>query len=159
MTYQDLMEAIAGRIARLWPDRMLYRDFCPKDHKRPSGFLYVTNASYEDANLFLVQWTFEAELTLYAATDSYDAESTEALRLDQLEMLSAFGGPAIPVGDRSVVLTVGAPSPGPGEAYVTFSASWMDGRPGFVDEDTAPEQESGVLLMEDYELNLSTKEK
>ena len=29
MTYQDLMEAIAGRIAKLWPERMLYRDFCP----------------------------------------------------------------------------------------------------------------------------------
>ena len=45
MTYQDLMEAIAARIAKLWPERMLYRDFCPADHKRPSGFLYVTSAS------------------------------------------------------------------------------------------------------------------
>ena len=153
MTYQDLMEAIAGRIAKLWPERMLYRDFCPADHKRPSGFLYVTNASYEDANLFLVQWTFEAELTLYAATDSYDAESTEALRLDQLKVLSAFGGPAIQVGDRSVVLTVGAPSPGPGEAYVTFSAPWIHARPAPADPDVPP---SDAPLMEHYELNLST---
>lgn len=153
MTYQDLMEAIAGRIAKLWPERMLYRDFCPADHKRPSGFLYVTSASYEDANLFLVQWTFEAELTLYAATDSYDAESTEALRLDQLKVLSVFGGPAIQVGDRSVVLTVGAPSPGPGEAYVTFSASWIDARPAAADPDVPP---SDAPLMEHYELNLST---
>ncbi|MEQ2615847.1 hypothetical protein AAAT94_01525, partial [Intestinimonas aquisgranensis] len=129
MTYQDLMEAIAARIAKLWPYRMLYRDFCPADHKRPSGFLYVTNAGYEDANLFLVQWTFEAELTLYAATDAYSAESTEQLRADQLAVQGVFGGPAIQVGDRSIMLTVGAPSPGPGEAYVTFSASWMDGRP------------------------------
>ena len=153
MTYQDLMEAIAGRIAKLWPERMLYRDFCPADHKRPSGFLYVTNASYEDANLFLVQWTFEAELTLYAATDSYDAESTEALRLDQLKVLSAFGGPALQVGDRSVVLTAGASSPGPGEAYVTFSASWIDARPAAADPDVPP---SDAPLMEHYELNLST---
>ena len=113
----------------------------------------MTNASYEDANLFLVQWTFEAELTLYAATDSYDAESTEALRLDQLKVLSAFGGPAIQVGDRSVVLTVGAPSPGPGEAYVTFSASWIDARPAAADPDVPP---SDAPLMEHYELNLST---
>ncbi|MEQ2615627.1 hypothetical protein AAAT94_00425, partial [Intestinimonas aquisgranensis] len=129
MNYQDLMEAIAARIAKLWPDRMIYRDFCPADHKRPSGFLYVTDASHVDANFFLVQWTFEAELTLYATTDVYSAESTEQLRADQLAVLGAFGGPAIKVGDRSVILTVGAPSPGPGEAYVTFSASWMDGRP------------------------------
>lgn len=155
MNYQDLMEAIAARIAKLWPDRMLYRDFCPADHKRPSGFLYVTNAGYEDANLFLVQWTFEAELTLYAATDAYSAESTEELRADQLAVLGAFGGPAIKVGDRSVMLTVGAPSPGPGEAYVTFSASWMDGRPACTDPDIPP---SDVPLMEHYELNISTKE-
>ena len=155
MTYQDLMETIAARIAKLWPDRMLYRDFCPADHKRPSGFLYVTDASHVDANLFLVQWTFEAELTLYAATDAYSAESTEQLRRDQLAVLGAFGGPAIQVGDRSVILTVGAPSPGPGEAYVTFSASWMDARPVFTDPD---DPSVDVPLMEHYELNISTEE-
>lgn len=155
MTYQDLMEAIAARIAKLWPDRMLYRDFCPADHKRPSGFLYVADASHVDANLFLVQWTFEAELTLYAATDAYSAESTEQLRADQLAVLNAFGGPAIQVGDRSVILNVGAPSPGPGEAYVTFSASWMDGRLACTDPDVPP---SDVPLMEHYKLNISTKE-
>lgn len=155
MTYQDLMEAIAARIAKLWPERMLYRDFCPADHKRPSSFLYVTNASYEDANPFLVQWTFEAELTLCAATDAYSAESTEQLRRDQLAVLGAFGGPAIQVGDRSVILTVGAPSPGPGEAYVTFSASWMDGRPVYTEPGNPP---GDVPLMEHYALNISTKE-
>ena len=153
MTYQDLMEAIAERIAKLWPDRMLYRDFCPADHKRPSGFLYVKNASYTDANRFLVQWEFEAELTLFAATDAYSAESTEQLRADQLAVLGVFGGPAIQVGDRSVVLTVGASSPGPGEAYVTFSASWVDGRP--TGPDTPP---SEAPLMEHYELNIKTTE-
>ena len=155
MTYQDLMEAIAARIAKLWPDRMLYRDFCPTDHKRPSGFLYVTDASHKDANRFLVQWTFEAELTLYSATDAYSSESTEQLRADQMAVLGAFGGPAIQVGDRSVALTVGALSPGPGEAYVTFSASWVDGRPVSADLDVPP---SDVPLMENFELNVSTKE-
>lgn len=38
MTYQKLTEAIAAKIAALWPERMLYRDFCPVDHKRPSSF-------------------------------------------------------------------------------------------------------------------------
>mgnify|MGYP000842042723 CR=1 FL=1 len=49
MTYEDLMEAIADRISELWPERMLYRDFCPSDFKRPSGFLYVVKAGYTDA--------------------------------------------------------------------------------------------------------------
>ena len=57
MTSTDLMEAIAERIAALWPERMLYRDFCPKDYKRPSGFLYVINAGFEDVNIGLVRWS------------------------------------------------------------------------------------------------------
>lgn len=156
MTYQDLTEAIAAKVAALWPKRMLYRDFCPTDFQRPSGFLYVLDASYTDANIALVNWNFEAELTLHAETDNYTVESTEALRLDQLRVLDAFAAPAIQVGDRSVVLHVAAEAPGPGEAYVRFTAAWTDTRPGYVDEDTAPESESGVPLMEHYTLRVGT---
>lgn len=92
MTYEDLMEAIADRISELWPERMLYRDFCPSDFKRPSGFLYVVKAGYTDANAGLVRWDFSAELTLYAATDAYTVESTEALRAEQNKVLRQFGG-------------------------------------------------------------------
>ena len=148
MTYQELMETIAARVAALWPERTLYRDFCPVDFKRPSGFLYVTQADRADASLGLVRWDFAAELTLFAATDSYTAESTEALRRDQLEVLQAFSGPSIQVG---------APSPGPGEAYVQFTASWLDSRPGYVDQDTEPESVSGVPLMEEFTMDVSTK--
>lgn len=151
MTDQKLMEAIAAKLAELWPDRMLYRDFCPADFKRPSGFLYVTNAGWTDANLWMVQWTMEAELTLYAATDVYTAESTEALRRDQLAVLQAFGGPSLQVGDRYVPLALETPSPGPGEAYVRFSAAWLDGRPG------ADPDDGSAPLMEHFELNISTE--
>ena len=83
MTYIDVLEAIAGRVAALWPERMLYRDFCPADHKRPSGYLYAERAEPEDASIRLVQWSLEARLELYAATDEYSVESTEQLRADQ----------------------------------------------------------------------------
>lgn len=156
MTYQDLTEAIAEKIAAMWPDRMLYRDFCPVDFQRPSGFLYVTDASYADAGIGLVEWSYEAEVLLYAATDSYTVESTESLRADQLAVLDAFAGPALRVGDRSLIIHVAAEAPGPGEAYVRFSASWVDSRPGYVDKDTAPESESGVPLMEHYTMLVGT---
>lgn len=156
MTYQDLTEAIASKIAALWPKRMLYRDFCPVDFKRPSSFLYVVDASYTDANRYLVNWTYEAELTLHASTDDYSVESTEALRMDQLAVLNAFADPDLRIGDRSILVNVAAAAPGPGEAYVTFTAAWTDTRPGFVDEDTAPEMESGVPLMEAFGLNVGT---
>jgi hypothetical protein len=142
----------------MWPARMLYRDFCPVDFKRPSGFLYVTNASWENANLGLIHWRYEAELTLFAATDDYTVESTETLRADQQAVLAAFSGPALQVGDRHIIITVAAQAPGPGEAYVTFAADWFDSRPGYLDSDVEPESVSGVPLMEDFELKTITKE-
>ena len=139
MTYIDVLEAIAGKIAALWPDRMLYRDFCPTDHQRPSGFLYVQEAGYTDANLGLVRWMFQAELELFAATDAYDVESTEQLRKDQAAVLDQFGGPGLQVGDRFLLLQVTAETPGAGTAYGAFSASWMDSRPGYQDPEMATE--------------------
>lgn len=154
MTSSDLKEAIAGMIAGLWPDRMLYRDFCPADFQRPSGFLYVTSTGFTDANLGLVQWDFEAELALYAATDAYTVESTEALRADQDAVLALFGGPSIPVGDRHVTVLAAAEAPGPGVAYVSFTASWIDARPGYHDpEDPADPETAKVPKMEHYEIN------
>ena len=158
MTYQDVMEAIAAKVAALWPDRMLYRDYCPADFKRPSGFLYVQEAGFTDVNIGLVQWHMTAELSLFAATDSYTVESTEALRADQLAVLMSFGGPSIPVEDRHVALTAAADTPGPGIAYVRFEAEWMDVRPGYLDPDTAPESAGGAPLMEHYQLNVKTEE-
>ena len=85
MTSTDLMEAIAERIAALWPERMLYRDFCPKDYKRPSGFLYVINAGFEDVNIGLVRWSVEAELELFAATEKIRqaAQALFSLRVER----------------------------------------------------------------------------
>ena len=128
MTSTDLMEALSERIAALWPERMLYRDFCPNDHKRPSGFLYVRSAGFEDVNIGLVRWSVEAELELFAATDAYTVESTEALRRDQ--------------------------APGPGSAYVSFSAAWTDVRPGYHDpEDPGDPETAQTPKMEHIEIN------
>ena len=86
MTYQELMETIAARVAALWPERTLYRDFCPVDFKRPSGFLYVTQADRADANLGLVRWDFAAELTccsmaLEEDTDQNERENNSAYQI------------------------------------------------------------------------------
>lgn len=158
MTYLDVMEAICSRIAELWPKRMLYRDFCPVDFQRPSSFLYVQETGYTDVTAGLVRWKFQAELTLYAETDVYSVESTEALRADQANLLSLFGGPAFEVGDRHIMLAVTAEAPGPGEAYVMFSASWVDERPGCQDPEAATPETGGAPLMEHYELSVNRKE-
>jgi len=157
VTYTDLVEAIAGKISALWPDRMLYRDFCPVDHQRPAGFLYVREAGWTDVNIGLVEWSFDAELELFAETDEYDAESTEALRVDQAAVLALFGGPSLAVGDRHIILTAAAETPGPGVAYVSFTASWLDRRPGYQDPEAQTPESGGAPLMEDFALHVSNR--
>ncbi len=143
----DVCDAIAKKVAELWPDRMIYRDFCPADHKRPSSYLYVTESGFVPANIMLVEWKMEAVLELFCATDKYDLSSTEQLREDQEAVLLAFGLPSLPVKDFFVTLEAKGSGADAGSAYVTFTAKWFDEMPGFQDpEDSAPP-------MEDFEVN------
>lgn len=154
MTSTDLMEALSERIAALWPERMLYRDFCPNDHKRPSGFLYVRSAGFEDVNIGLVRWSVEAELELFA-------------RHGRLHC-GKHGGPAAGSGRgadpvRRAVDPGGRPAypdlchgggPGTGSAYVSFSAAWTDVRPGYHDpEDPGDPETAQTPKMEHIEIN------
>ena len=159
MTYQDLMEAIAARIAKLWPDRMIYRDFCPADFQRPSSFLYVTEAGFTAAGIAVVLWNVETELELFCATDDYDEQSTEALRQNQAAVLEAFGAPHLIVGDRAVQISAVADGSGPGVAYIRFTASWYDQRPGYHDiHDPDDPVTKATPLMEDYALRVNSEE-
>lgn len=154
MNQIDIVEAVAAKLAGLWPGRMIYRDFCPADFQRPSAYLYVRDAGYEDAALGLVEWSVEAELELFAATDAYSAESTEVLRAEQASVLALFPGPSLAVGDRHVQFSARADTPGPGTAAVTFSARWIDRRPGYTDPDAAG---SGVPVMEHFAVDLAAQ--
>ena len=129
MTALDLCEAVAGRLAELWPDRLLYRDFCPADHRRPSGFLYVTKNKSTDVNALLTRWDVALELELFSAADAYDLPSAEALRADQERVTGAFPSP-LPVGDRRIPLTAAGDGGEAGSAFVKFSASWVEPRQG-----------------------------
>lgn len=147
ITSTAVCDAIAGVVAKLWPERMIYRDFCPVDHQRPSSYLYVTQSSHVPANLFLVEWTMEASLELFCATDEYDISSTEALRADQEAVLLAFGAPSLQVGEGWVSLTAKGEGMEAGSAFVTFSASWFEVPPG------ADDPETGAPLMEQFQIN------
>ena len=150
----DVCNAIADVVANLWPERMIYRDFCPADHKRPSSFLYIVKSSMEPANISLVEWTMEAEMELFCATDDYDISSTEELRQNQEAVLLAFGAPSLKVGDRHVTMTVQGDGADLGSAFVKFTASWFDQRPGYSDPDDMNDPVSAAVpKMEDFEFN------
>jgi len=146
-TSMDVCNAIAAMIAELWPERMIYRDFCPVDHHRPSSYLYVTSSEMTPANISLDQWELEARLELFCATDEYDVSSTEELRKDQEAVLLAFGAPSLQVGEDWVTLTAKGEGMDMGSAFVTFSASWFEVAPG------ADDPEKDVPLMEQFQVN------
>ena len=155
-TSVDVCNAIAKVVGGLWPDRMIYRDFCPVDHQRPSSFLYLVKSSFEPANVSLVEWSMEAELELFCASDEYDLSSTEALRQDQEDVLLAFGQPSLPVGDRYVTIQAMGDGADQGSAFVKFTATWFDQRPGYHDpEDMTDPVSAGVPKMEEIENNSS----
>lgn len=150
----DVCNAIADVVANLWPERMIYRDFCPADHKRPSSFLYIVKSSMEPANISMVEWTMEAEMELFCATDEYDINSTEELSQNQEAVLLAFGAPSLKVGDRHVTITVQGDGADLGSAFVKFTASWFDQRPGYSDPDDMNDPVSAAVpKMEDFEFN------
>lgn len=147
ITSTAVCDAIAAVVAGLWKERMIYRDFCPADHQRPSSYLYVTQSSHVPANLSLVEWNMEASLELFCATDEYDISSTEELRADQEAVLLAFGAPSLQVGDGWVTLTAKGDGMEVGSAFVTFSASWFEAQPG------AEDPEKDAPLMEQFQVN------
>lgn len=145
ITSIDVCNAIADVIAKLWPDRMIYRDFCPVDHHRPSCYLYLTSSEMTPANISMVQWEMEAELELFCSTDEYDISSTEALRQDQEAVLLAFGEPSLRVGEDRVTLTAKGEGMDMGSAFVSFSARWFTQRPGWHDPDDMTDPVSAAV--------------
>lgn len=153
-TSVDVCNAIADVVAKLWPDRIIYRDFCPVDHNRPSSFLHIVQSGFEPANVSLVEWSMEAELELFCATDEYDISSTEELRKDQEAVLLAFGAPSLKVGDRYVTLLALGDGAELGSAFVKFTASWFDQQPGYHDPDDMNDPVSAAVpKMMDFECN------
>lgn len=171
MTAPEVCEAIAGRIAALRPEQILYRDFCPAEHQRPSGWFYVTKMKPSDLNALLVRWEAEAELELFCAADAYDLPSTEALRAEQDRVLEAFtvplfvpGGGRLPGSGRWLSVSAVGDGMEAGSAYVKFSASWTAPRQALTPGITGPDGSgsgpgsAGQIppLMEDFEVNGAT---
>lgn len=151
MTPRDVLDAIAVKLAKLWPERMIYRDFCPVDFQRPSCFLWLPKADLHPSNAHLVRWSIEGEMELFCSTDAYDIQSSEELVRDQEAVLYLFDGTPLEVLDRYVLVTATADGMEVGSAYVRFTAAWLDAWPSQAQTGTIP-------LMEQYSINM-TKER
>ena len=160
VTSMDVCDAIGAVLVKLWPDRFLYRDACPADHQRPSGYLYVTKSAFTPESPWTGQWEMTAQLELFCATNAYDLSSTEDLRRDQERVLLAFAAPKLHVGDRWITLAAKGEGMEAGSAFVLFSANWMDEIPSVADPETPydpndPNAPAGAKIprMENFEIN------
>ena len=109
---------------------------------RTAQHLFVCNQKHHGAGQY------------FLATDEYDISSTEDLRKDQEAVLLAFGTPSLKVGDRYVTLQALGDGAELGSAFVKFTASWFDQRPGYHDpEDMNDPVSADVPKMEDFEFN------
>ena len=152
MDCSDIMRAMEARIQEKYPGEAVYWDRLPKEFTRPCFTLELQKNDQADANIFLIQRTAVVLVTLYEVINAFYDSSRESLNTRQDQVLALFSKP-LKAGDRTLLPTAqkGEGTPEYSEVAVTFR--WLDGRPSFVDEDTAPESESGIPRMENFEIN------
>lgn len=160
VTSMDVCDAIGSVLVQLWPDRFLYRDACPADHQRPSGYLYVTESRFTPESAWMGIWRMKAQLELFCSANEYDQSSTEDLRRDLERVLLAFAAPKLHVGDRWITVDAKGDGMEAGSAFVLFSASWMEKIPGIEDpavpyDPENPDAPAGAKIprMEQFEIN------
>ena len=156
MDGNDVLHAMEERIQEKYPGEPVYWDQLPKDFVRPSFTLELQKTETADVNIALVQRTVEVLITCYVEIDAYGDSSQEALNQRQGRMMDLFSSP-LQVGDRWITASVEKGVGAPDQSEVTVTFRWMDGRAGYVDEDTAAESESGVPLMMDFEIKMDQK--
>ena len=156
MDCNDIMRAMEARLKEKYPGEKVYWDRLPKDFVRPSFALELTKNETADANLYLVKRTAVVLVTMWVEVNAFYDSSREALNNRQDQVLALFSKP-LKLGDRTLLPTAQKGEGTPEYSEVSATFQWTDQRPGFVDEDTAPESESGVPLMEDYTLQVGTQ--
>lgn len=136
MTSTTVVDAIADILAKRWPDRLIYQNFCPKDFARPALFLWSGKLNQEDINIALVSVELELQLDIVVDVDDYHVSSTEDLRQDQAEVLALFAAPKTKVSnlgtgeERYIEIQARAEGQDPDVSSVLFTARWFDTRPG-----------------------------
>ena len=157
MDNNDILKAMEARIQQAYPGEAVYWDRLPKDFTRPSFSLELQKVETRDVNIGLVEKTAQVLVTCFVQADAYGDSSREALNQRQDKVAAIFSA-YLPVKDRVLTSNAvkGTGEPEFSDVAVTFR--WTDVRPGYVDEDTAPESVSGVPAAEHYQFQVTEKE-
>lgn len=147
-TSTQVADAIAGRIAGQWPDRLIHRDVCPVDFDRPGFFLQLGPMTLERV-LGLTQVTAQFELEIFSTVDEYSVAASEELMETQQRVLELFADEDLEVAGRHITVEVSGDGHEPLSAFVVFKAVWLDSFGG---------TEAEAPPMEEFEFHLKDKE-
>lgn len=155
--FAGVAEAIAGVLARQWPDRVIYRDVCPAGYEQPSFFLQCVKTSSRPENHCL--WRYQADYLLvqYDRRDEYYEVSAERLLREQVQVLALFSSPVLEVAGRYPAVTaVAGEGRDPDAAFITLQAEWLGPPPAYLAQQE--QERADTPLMEDFSMRMKEKE-
>lgn len=142
----DILDAIATVLAKAFPKRPIYVNFCPDDFKRPCFLIEFISSTQTAASYFVNELTVYFTITCFEKTGKYSISSQTDLIQIQSEVLSAFSGGVLPVGDRYLELMTSAGGCDAACSFVDLQLSFFDDK---LREETQEE------LMEEIKLSIN----
>lgn len=157
METEQLMAAVKAALAEIFPKLPVITDVLPKDMKRPALTLELTEQETSPLNFALVQRRVRFLVTCFTKVNAYHDSSREELNRMQSAVMARFSSP-MRAADRTLLPQVDLGEGGVDFTSVQVEFVWVDGRAHYIDEDTAPEQESGVPRMRDFAITVQGKD-
>lgn len=149
VTLKDILEAVAGVIAKGYPDRYIYLQQMPDQFERPSFFLELITTHRRRQNIGTDETEIYLTLVIHEPlNDVRKGDPLDALA-DQETVLELFRTGVLPVADRALPVMVSNGGQSGGEAYVEFTVTLRDG--GFYDP------EACLALIEEVDMRYKTR--
>ena len=144
----DILDAINAVLVKAFPDRQVYVNFCPDDFKRPCFLIEFVSSAQTAASYFVNELTVYFTITCFEKTGKYSISSQTDLIRIQSEVLSAFSGVVLPVGDRYLDMKTSA-------GGCDAACSFVDLQLSFFDDKLREEKQHEI--MEEIKLSINEK--
>ena len=145
---EDILDAVNAVLVTVFPDRPVYVNFCPDEFQRPSFLIEFISSNQTAASYYVNELTMYFTITCYEALDDYSISSQTDLIRIQGEVLEAFSGGALQVGNRYLEMQTSSGGCDATCSFVDLQFLYFDGKPW---------SEEHEELMED--MNLTVEEK
>lgn len=122
----DILDAINAALVKAFPERPAYVNFCPDDFKRPCFLIEFISSTQSTASYYVNELTVFFTITCYEAVDDYSISSQTDLIRIQGEVLEAFSGGVLQVGNRHLGMLTSAGGCDTSCAFVDLQLSYFD---------------------------------